>query len=84
MGGQAYLNEHKSWTSFNRPFFEEIFNVSNQSAMVQLYGDHYSWVLRSPVSTIRTRTLNLNPTPYTIVVTIVSTGERGSRRPATN
>ena len=39
----AYLNEHKAWTSFNRPFFADIFDLSNQSAMVHAYGDHYSW-----------------------------------------
>ena len=31
------------WASYNRPSFPEIFALSNQSALVAAYGDHYSW-----------------------------------------
>jgi hypothetical protein len=36
-GGQGY------WASYNRPSFPHIFEVSNQSALVAAYGDHFSW-----------------------------------------
>jgi len=36
--------EHRGyWISYNRPFFEETFNLSGQPALVEKYGDHYSW-----------------------------------------
>jgi hypothetical protein len=36
-GGQGY------WASYNRPSFPSIYAVSNQSALVNEYGPHYSW-----------------------------------------
>jgi hypothetical protein len=35
--GQGY------WASYNRPSFPYIFALSNQSALVAAYGDHFSW-----------------------------------------
>jgi hypothetical protein len=35
--GQGY------WASYNRPSFPSIFALSNQSALVAAFGDHFSW-----------------------------------------
>lgn len=38
-----WLHQHKYWGSYNRPFYREIFEHSNQTALVNSLGDHYSW-----------------------------------------
>lgn len=38
-----FLDEHGYWASYNRPFFQDTFNLSGQPAMVARYGDHFSW-----------------------------------------
>lgn len=39
----GWLNHHKHWVSYNRPFFPFIFNISGQPEQVAKYGDHFSW-----------------------------------------
>jgi hypothetical protein len=38
-----WLKDYGYFASYNRPFYPEIFNVSNQEALVRKHGDHYSW-----------------------------------------
>jgi len=38
-----WLQKEGYFASYNVPFFEEIFNVSNQWALVREYGDAFSW-----------------------------------------
>jgi len=35
------------WISYNRPYFQDIFNISGQPALVKKYGDHYNWTLNA-------------------------------------
>ena len=39
----ALLQAQGYFSSFNVPFYPEIFNVSNQWALVEQYGDFFSW-----------------------------------------
>ena len=47
--GQGY------WASYNRPSFPEIFALSNQSALVAAYGDHFSWSKTARANIFRAR-----------------------------
>lgn len=38
-----FLQARGYWISYNRPFFQDVFNISGQPALVDKYGDHYSW-----------------------------------------
>ena len=38
-----FLQTNGYWISFNRPFFADIFEISGQPALVEKYGDHFSW-----------------------------------------
>jgi len=48
-----YLVNHSYWMSYNRPFFPDMFNISNQWALVKEYGDHYSWANTSRAQLFR-------------------------------
>lgn len=39
----ATLAEQGFWASYNRPYFPEVFALSNQSGLVRQYGDHFSY-----------------------------------------
>ena len=47
--GQGY------WASYNRPSFPAIFALSNQSALVAAYGDHFSWSKTARANIFRAR-----------------------------
>jgi hypothetical protein len=38
-----WLINYGYWASYNRPFYPLIYNISNQWALYDEYGDHYSW-----------------------------------------
>jgi len=39
----SWLIQYGYWASYNRPYFAEIYNISNQWALYYEYGEHYSW-----------------------------------------
>lgn len=39
----ATLAEQGYWASYNRPYYAEVFALSNQSGLVDEYGDHFSY-----------------------------------------
>lgn len=39
----AWVQQHGYWASYNRIFFDNMADLGNQSAMIDSFGDHYSW-----------------------------------------
>jgi hypothetical protein len=39
----ATLVEQGYWASYNRPFYPEVYGVSNQSGLVREHGDHFTY-----------------------------------------
>ena len=39
----ATLVEQGYWASYNRPFYPEVYNLSNQTGLVHEHGDHFTY-----------------------------------------